>query len=184
MLAAILLYVGAVLFMNGLWLWGQASDSVVLKIENREIIAINVLTGVLGFVLATSTILRGGMADPVDMGWIATGGFELLFAFTYLWLAFNQATGVNGRGLGWFSLFVAITAVPTGFIVLANAAGDPWQIWLGLNWLAWALLWFLFFLVLTPQVKITRVTGIICTAEGILTGWIPAYLIFQGYLVM
>ena len=36
----------------------------------------------------------------------------ILFTFTYFWVALNRYNGADGRGLGWFCLFVAVTAVP------------------------------------------------------------------------
>jgi hypothetical protein len=38
--------------------------------------------------------------------------------------------GADGRGLGWFCLFVAITAVPVSVQTLL-AAGSTWDIWFG-----------------------------------------------------
>jgi putative amide transporter protein len=182
MVATVLLYVGAVLFLNGIWLIGQTSDSSVLKISNKEIAVINFFTGALGFLVAIYAIYLGGARN--DIAFVALGGYILLFAFTYLWVAINQYTGADGRALGWYSLFVAITAVPTGFNVLADAGGNPWLIWLGLDWLAWAVLWFLFFVLLTLQRPIARFTGYVTALEGIFTAWLPAWLLFQGYLTL
>jgi hypothetical protein len=184
MVAAVLLYVGGVLFLNGIWLIGQTSDSSALKIANKEIAVMNVFTGVLGFLVAIYAIFRGGAGPTVDIQSVALGGYILLFAFTYLWVAINQYIGADGRGLGWYSLFVAITAVPTGSLLLRDAGGDPWLVWLGLNWLAWAVLWFLFFLLLALQRPIARFTGYVTVLEGIFTAWLPAWLLFQGYLKM
>jgi putative amide transporter protein len=182
MVATVLLYVGAVLFLNGIWLIGQTSDSSVLKISNKEIAVINFFTGALGFLVAIYAIYLGGARN--DIAFVALGGYILLFAFTYLWVAINQYTGADGRALGWYSLFVAITAVPTGFNVLAAAGGNPWLVWFGLDWLAWAVLWFLFFVLLTLQRPIARFTGYVTALEGIFTAWLPAWLLFQGYLKM
>ena len=182
MVATVLLYVGAVLFLNGIWLIGPTSDSSALKISNKEIAVINVFTGALGFLVAIYAVYLGGARN--DMGFVALGGYILLFAFTYLWVAINQYTGADGRALGWYSLFVAITAVPTGLAVLADAGGSPWLVWLGIDWLAWAGLWFLFFLLLALQRPIARFTGYVTALEGIFTAWLPAWLLFQGYLTL
>ena len=182
MVAAVLLYVGAVLVINGLWLLGQTYETGVLKISPKEIAVINTFTGGLGLIVAFVAIARGGLGLALDVGSVALGGYILLFAFTYLWVAVNQVTGADGRGLGWYSLFVAITAVPTGAVLLNAAGGDPWLTWLGISWLAWAVLWFLFFLLLSLQMKIARLTGAVAMLEGVLTAWLPAWLLFQGYL--
>ena len=185
MIAAVLLYVGGVLFLNGIWLIGQTpetKESSSLRIANKEIAVINVFTGVLGFLVAIYAIFLGGARPQVEVESVAFGGYVLLFAFTYLWVAINQYIGADGRALGWYSLFVAITALPTGAVLLSEAAGHPWTIWLGLNWLAWSVLWLLFFLLLALQWPIARLTGYVAALEGILTAWLPAWLLFNGYL--
>lgn len=123
----------------------------------------------------------GGKSQDQRIQSVALGGYILLFAFTYLWVAINQYVGLDGRGLGWYSLFVAITALPTGLLLLADTGGNPWLVWLGLDWLAWAVLWFLFFVLLALQRPIARFTGYVAAIEGILTAWPPSWLLFQGY---
>jgi hypothetical protein len=102
-----------------------------------------------------------------------------LFAFTYLWVAINRFTGADGRGLGWFSLFVAVTAVPVAIDTLLGArTAMDW--WMGANWAAWAVLWAMFFVLLGLGRNIGRVTGALCIAQGVLTGWLPGYLLLSG----
>jgi hypothetical protein len=182
MLAVVLLYVGAVLNLNGIWLIGQTYEFSYLKINSKEIAIINFFTGGLGSLVALIAITHGGFIPAGAVSSEASGGYILLFAFTYIWVAINQITGADGRGLGWYSLFVAITAVPTGWLSLQATGGNPWLIWLGISWLAWAVLWFLFFLLLAMQKEISRLTGVLSILEGIFTGWLPAYLLFQGFL--
>jgi len=85
----------------------------------------------------------------------------------------------DGRGLGWFCLFVAITAVPVSVQNLL-AAGSTWDISFGLCWAAWAVLWLLFFILLVMQKPIGRFVGNVTVLEGILTGWLPGYLLLVG----
>jgi hypothetical protein len=102
-----------------------------------------------------------------------------VFAFTYLWVAINRFTGADGRGLGWFSLFVAVTAVPVAIDTLLGArTAMDW--WMGANWAAWAVLWAMFFVLLGLGRNIGRVTGALCIAQGVLTGWLPGYLLLSG----
>ncbi|MBO1996894.1 AmiS/UreI family transporter [Staphylococcus epidermidis] len=97
-------------------------------------------------------------------------------------MAFNRFSGADGRGLGWFSLFIAITAVPVAMETLSGAQSTlDW--WMGINWAAWVVLWGLFFVLLALQKRIDRPTGWLCIAQGILTGWLPGYLILAGKLV-
>jgi hypothetical protein len=162
-----LFYVGAVLILNGLWMLGRISD--------REITVINLFTGGLNLLVS----LKLTLGEGADAASIKAGAFSLLFALTYLWVAFNRLTGADGRGLGWFSLFVAITAVPIAIDTL-SVASTPWSWWFGLSWAAWALLWLLFFLVLVLNKPLTRLTAGMAIAQGILTGWLPGYLLLTG----
>ncbi len=168
MLGLILFWVGAVLCLNGLWLLGRIGDN--------EIGVIDVFVG--GLTLAAATYLAFGPGANPDS--IAAAAFTLLFSFTYFWVAWNRWNNADGRGLGWFCLFVAITTVPIFLDTLANAS-TTWDFWFAINWLSWGVLWFLFFLILAlNRTGLTKVTGVICAAQGIYTGWIPGYLLLTG----
>lgn len=169
LLGLALLYVGAVLFLNGLWLIG--------KIADREIAVINIFAGGITLLVALASAF-GPAADPAS---VKGAALTLLFSFTYLWVAINRYNGADGRGLGWFSLFVAITVVPVAIDTLSSA-GSLWQVWFGLCWAAWAVLWFMFFLLLARQMPIGRITGHVTIVQGILTGWLPGYLLLSGHL--
>lgn len=110
MIGLVLLWVGAVLTLNGLWLMGRIGD--------REIAVINVFAGGIAFLAAVVSAFRSGAKVT---GGIAFGALVLLFAFTYLWIAINRIFQLDGRSLGWYSLFVAITAVPIGIEILMGA---------------------------------------------------------------
>ena len=167
LLGLALLYVGAVLTLNGLWLLG--------KIEDPEIIVINVIAGFVTLCVA----LYSAFGPGADAASIRGAALTLLFTSTYLWVAYNRVVSVDGRGLGWFSLFVAITVVPVAlqaFTTSSNVAG----FWMALNWAAWAVLWFLYFLLLALKRPILRVTGIATLLVGIFTGWLPGMLMLEG----
>lgn len=164
-----LLYVGAVLFLNGLWLMDQIGD--------REISVINIFSG--GITLCIALFMAFGPA--ADAGSIKGAALTLLFTFTYLWVAINRYNGADGRGLGWFSLFVAITVVPVALQTLSTAT-TLWGYWFGLCWAAWAVLWFMFFLLLARKMPIAKFTGAVTALQGILTGWLPGYLLLDGVL--
>jgi hypothetical protein len=169
LLGLALLYVGAVLSLNGLWLMGH--------IEDREIAVINFFAG--GITLLVALFLAFG--PGANAASIKGAALTLLFTFTYLWVAMNRYNGADGRGLGWFSLFVAITVVPIAFETLGGAK-SAWDVWFGLCWAAWAVLWFMFWLLLVRKMPIAKVTGAVTLAEGILTGWLPGFLLLQGKL--
>ena len=164
-----LLYVGAVLVLNGLWLLG--------KIEDREIIVVNVVSGFVTLAISVYWAFN----PAADAASIKGAALTLLFTATYFWVAYNRVTKVDGRGLGWFSLFVAITVVPVALTAFGSARGGL-DLWMAFNWAAWAVLWFMYFLLLALKRPIGRATGIATTVEGILTGWIPGVLILQGLL--
>src|SRR5689334_4565831 len=187
MLGVVLLYVGAVLIVNGIWLIGQAraaaeasrmpametaavgstvrgggyageaaagqelggeavaalpprgAEAHPLFIQNREVAILNIFTGFIGVAIAVTAIVLGGSARLPALGLpnIRLGGFVLLFAFTYLWVAYNQYANAGGRALGWYSAFVAITAIPAGIYVFTEAPTlNTATIWLGVDWFA------------------------------------------------
>nr|WP_269446590.1 AmiS/UreI family transporter [Cephaloticoccus primus] len=105
----------------------------------------------------------------------------LLFSLNYLWVALNRTNGADGRGLGWFSLLVAVTAAVVSGETLWHAA-TLWDFWNGLSWAAWAVLWALFFVILVLRRDIGRITGILAIVLGVSTGLLPGYLLLSGLL--
>lgn len=164
-----LLYVGAVLFLNGIWLLGRIGD--------KEIWVINIFSGIITFLIAMQ-LAFGANADANS---IKGAALTLLFSFTYFWVAINRFNGADGRGLGWFSLFVSITAIPVAIQTLQSATSS-WGIWFGLSWAVWSFLWFLFFLLLAMQKPIAKLTGVVTVAVGLFTGWLPGFLLLDGIL--
>ena len=163
MLGLVLLYVGAVLVINGLAMLG--------RIAPREAAILNIFTGVVSFSASFYAIFFQGGEE------IAIGAFGLLFAFTYLWVAYNNLTGQDGRGLGWFSLFVAITVLPLFWQVWQGAETFGAQ-WLALNWAAWSVLWFSFFVIgVCGKPHLTGKVALLAIAQGVVTAWVPGLLI-------
>ena len=76
---------------------------------------------------------------------------------------------------------MAITVVPVAIDTLASANG-VWDVWFGLCWAAWAVLWFMFFLLLAMGKPIAKVTGMVTSIQGVLTGWLPGYLLLDGVM--
>ena len=163
-----LLFVGVVLILNSLWLLERIAD--------REIIIINLIVTVITVAVATHTAI-----GATDMAAVKSATLTLLFSSTYLWVAYNRITESDGRGLGWFSLIVAITVVAEA--VQSIAAADSFlSLWLGLGWAVWAVLWFMYFVLLTLQRPILRATAIFALFTGVFTGWLPAMLMLYGVL--
>ncbi|MDN6296928.1 MAG: AmiS/UreI family transporter [Halomonas sp.] len=164
-----LFYVGAVLLLNGLWMAG--------RIEDREIQVINYFTGGVSLAVAAYAAF-GPKADAIS---VRNAALTLLFAFTYLWIAFNRRNGCNGRGLGYFCLFVALTALPTGVLQWARA-DTLWGWWSTVNWLAWAVLWLGFYLMLCHWPRMQPLMARLSLVLGVFTGWVPGYLLLNGLL--
>jgi hypothetical protein len=187
MLGVVLLYVGAVLVINGLWLVGQArvatagegrageADAHPLFMQGREVTVINLFTGFVGVVAAVTLMVQGNPEG--DLASIRAGGLILLFAFTYLWVAANGFLNAGGHAFGWYCLFVAITAVPVGIYTFNNANGNDASIYLGVCWFAWAVLWAMFFVLLALDRPIGRITGAVAVVEGIGTAWVFGLLL-------
>ncbi|WP_457971559.1 AmiS/UreI family transporter [Arthrobacter sp. D1-17] len=157
-----LLYVGAVLFINGLMLIGL--------IPGKSAAILNFFVGIMQVVFPTIILLQANNDPSIIFG--AAGLY--LFGFTYLYVGILQVTGVSGEGLGWFSLFVAACAVAIG-VLQFTSVNDPV---FGSIWLIWAVLWFLFFLVLgLHKETLTLATGWFTIFVSHLTGTIPAFFL-------
>ncbi len=163
----VLLFVGVVLCMNGAWMFGRIAD--------REIILINVLVGIITSAVAFRTAFGPG----ADISSVKSAALTLLFSVTYLWFAANRAFAFDGKGLGWFSLFVAVTVAPVCVQDLFMA-DSILAVWLAISWGIWAGLWFMFFLLLTLNRRIQTATAWVTLLSGILTGWFPAMLLLNG----
>lgn len=165
MLGIALLYVGAVLLVNSMMLLG--------KVSGKGAAPMNFFTGGITLILNVFAVWKAPAGEPLVYYTAATG---LLFSFTYLYVGINNALGLDGKGLGWYCLFVAITAIPTA--ALTFQSGD---FRFGVIWLLWSFLWFLFFLLLALDKPIAKFTGYITLAEAIVTCWLPGYLLLVGY---
>ena len=161
-----LLYVGAVLFVNGAMLLGW--------VDARSAAPLNLFVGALQVVTPTYLIFTAA-GDP-DVILNASGLY--LFGFTYLYVGINLLGGLDNTGLGYFSLFVAVCAVgyaAANFVRLGDYA-------FGVIWLYWAFLWSLFFVVLGLKAEgLTRYTGAVTAIQGWVTGAIPAALLLTGF---
>jgi hypothetical protein len=162
MLGIVLLYVGAVLFVNGFMLLGKA--------DAKGAAVLNFLTGILTLLINVTIFVvnANGTADPALYYSAGTG---LLFSFTYLYVGAVNMFSLDGRALGWYCLFVAITALPSSYL----AFGSDYRF--GIIWLGWAFLWFVYFLLLALKMEITKFAGYATLAIAVTTAWIPGYLL-------
>jgi hypothetical protein len=162
-----LLYVGAVLAINGLMLLGY--------VDARAAAPLNLFVGALQVVTPTFLIFT---ADGDAATILAASGLYL-FGFTYLYVGINLLANLDGTGLGWFSAFVAACAVVYAGLNLWYF--QPRDTGFTAIWLYWAVLWTLFWVVLgLKREEFTRYTGAITLTAGIVTAAIPAFLLLTG----
>lgn len=160
-----LLYVGAVLFINGLMLLG--------KVPGKSAAIMNLFVGAMQTIFPTIIISQAAGDPTVIFG--ASGLY--LFSFTYLYVGINQLYSLPGDGLGWFSLFVAVCATVFGTVFLVHFQ-DPVS---AVMWYLWAVLWFLFFLLLGLHMdNLTIATGWFTLTVAHISATIPALLLLSG----
>lgn len=160
-----LLYVGAVLFINGLMLIG--------KVPTKSASLMNLFVGAMQTIFPTIIIAQANEDPAVIFG--ASGLY--LFAFTYLYVGIDGLYNLPGDGLGWFSLFVTVCALVFG-TVLAVHFQDPLS---AMMWYLWAVLWFMFFLLLALHMdSLTIATGWFTLIVAHISATIPAFLLLTG----
>src|SRR5580658_1146475 len=159
-----LMFVGAVLFVNGLLLLG--------KVDAKGAATFNLFVGALQtaipfYLIATATNTSDILLD--------SGIF--LFGFTYLYVGISNLAGQEPRGLGWYSAWVAIMAAAFGITNIVKFH-DPT---IGLLWLQWSVLWALFWLVLAMGVtRLTTPAGWLTLILSFTTCTIPGFLLLLG----
>jgi len=99
-------------------------------------------------------------------------------------VAYVNLYHLDGRGLGWFSLFVPATAALVSVDQVANAQGWA-QLWLAGSWVAWTVLWLCYFALGALQCKEwTRSVAWLTIGQAVTTAWLPGYLMLVGHLVV
>ncbi|WP_088831045.1 AmiS/UreI family transporter [Paenibacillus tyrfis] len=159
-----LLYVGAVLFLNGLMLLSRI-DIKSAGVFNLFIGAMQVITPF--YMIFTS----GGDAWTIFQ---ASGIF--LFGLTYLYVGITNLLGLDASGIGWYSLWVAVLAVGYAAINFLHFHDEKF----GIIWLMWSFLWTLFFILLALKRNIGAFVGWVTLIQAWVTATIPAFLILIG----
>lgn len=155
---------GAVLFLNSLMLFGKA--------EAKSVAPFNIFIGTLQVMIAFYLIVVSGQNN----GELFNAASIFLFGLTYLYVGVTLAKGLEGSGLGWFSLWVAIMAVVYAIVSVTHFD----HVVNALIWAMWAFLWFLFFLSNSLGKKIDTYIGIVAMVQSWVTATIPALLYFLG----
>ncbi|MDQ1145679.1 hypothetical protein QE429_002506 [Bacillus sp. SORGH_AS 510] len=155
---------GAVLFLNSLMLLGKA--------EAKSVGIFNIFVGTIQIIIPTYLMVISGQ-NHWDLFNVAS---IFLFGLTYLYVGVTVLRGMDGSGLGWFSLWVAIIGVVytfTSIIQFHNVVN-------ALTWGMWAFLWFLFFLSNALNKKIDHYIGMVAFVQSWVTLTLPAILYFLG----
>lgn len=159
-----LMFVGAVLFVNGLLLLG--------KVDPKGAATFNLFVGALQVAIPFYLIATAPAASDILLD---SGIF--LFGFTYLYVGISNLAGQPAAGLGWYSAWVAIMATAFGITNIVKFS-DPT---IGLLWLQWAVLWALFFVVLAlGKARLTALTGWLTLILSFTTCTIPGFLLLLG----
>ena len=159
MVGVVLLFVGAVLLVNGMGGLG--------RVESRSMAVLNFMVGGLALVATLLLFIRA----QSNADYLMVAQF-FLFTFTYLYAASSLWLQLDMRGFGWFCFFVAMTTVPCA--LMAYMAGD---VRFGTFWLIWGVLWFLFYLAHAHGADFGRALPVASIGVGVLTCWIPGLLI-------
>lgn len=167
-----LLYVGCVLFMNGV--------GTLQKWEPRALAVMNFFTGGLLVVINSINIgytvfAMGSQGIGADLYGVAT---NMLFGFTYLFVGCTNLFKLDGRPLAWYCLFVAVNTIPCA--ALSFVTHDPI---FGVIWIIWGTLWLAYWFV-GAEMKVTlgpKFIGWYTVVVGIATCWIPGYMLLANW---
>jgi putative amide transporter protein len=155
---------GAVLFLNGLMLLGKA--------DGKAVGYFNLFVGIIQIINPFYLIMTSSQGN-----WdLYNNAAIFLFGLTYLYVGVTSVKGLEGNGLGWFSLWVSIIAVV--YTVISFVQFD--DVVNGLTWGLWAFLWSLFFLTGSLNKKIDGYVGMVAIVLSWVTLTIPAMLYFLG----
>ncbi|MGH4024019.1 MAG: AmiS/UreI family transporter [Pseudonocardiaceae bacterium] len=161
-----LIYVGAVLFINGLMLLGL--------VEQKSAAVFNLFVGTLQVITPTYLIFTANG----DANLILNASGIYLFGFTYLYVGITLLAKLDSTGVGYFSLFVAIMALGYSAANFFRLGDNVF----GVIWLYWAFLWALFFVLLgLKREGVTAYTGWVAAIEGWVTAAIPAFLLLTDW---
>ncbi len=159
-----LLFVGAVLFVNGLLFLG--------KVDPKGAAVFNLFVGALQCAIPFYLIATAKTPDD----YLLTAGI-FLFGFTYLYVGIVNLAGFKAVGIGWYSLWVAMLATGFGLTTILWFHDAP----TGLLWLQWAVLWATFWVVLALGVeRLTGLAGWMTLILSFTTCTVPGFLLLLG----
>ncbi len=155
---------GAVLFLNSMMSFGKA--------DAKSVGIFNIFVGSIQIILPFYLLIVSG-GDHWEHYNVAS---IFLFGLTYLYVGITVVKGLEGNGLGWFSLWVVIVAI----VYTVTSTIHFHDVVNALTWGTWAFLWFLFFLSNALKKKIDHYVGIVSFILSWVTLTIPSLLYFLG----
>lgn len=169
MLGVVLLYVAIVLISNGI--------ARVCKIEPKSQSIMNLFTGSLSVICNVIVIVFGEILGSTSEFYAAATG--LLFGFTYLYIALNGIFNLDQRLYGWYSLFVAVNSIPAGILCFLD--GGFFNISMAIIWWLWGVLWLTGWIETVAKKNLGKFVGYLSVFEGIVTAWIPGFMMIAGW---
>jgi putative amide transporter protein len=165
------LYVAFLLFFVG-WIFILNGLHALNLLSTKEAALWNLIISTMMFIWVV--YLLGGNLMGKGTTWFAAQ--VLLFAFTYLFLGINYILGMDGRGLGWYCLWVSLV---TPVVSYQNFMAGDWRF--GAIWAIWGVLWFLFWVILgLGKTSVMNKVKHIMVPIGVITAWIPGLLMMIG----
>jgi hypothetical protein len=157
-----LLLSGAALLINGLAMIGHVS--------RRDAAVLSLAVGIVQLVLGVVVLSPGSSA-----GAALTAAGMFLFGLTYVYVGLDFLLDLGSKGLGWFCGMVSFVGL---LLEAAWFADDPL---LAVLWLAWSLLWGLFFASMALGLsRVDPFTGWALVLTSQVTATVPAYLGLAG----
>lgn len=164
-----LLYVGAVLLLNGI--------GMIKKYDLKALSIMNFFTGgvyvVINAINLAYAVFNGATIDAYYG--VATG---MLFGFTYLFVGLVDWFALDGGPMAWYCFFVGINTIPCSY--LSFQGGDAR---FGVIWLCWGFLWLLYWVAgALPQVKLSpSLVPAATIIIGVATCWIPGFMLLANW---
>lgn len=159
-----LLLSGAALFLNGLMLLGKADE--------KNVGLFNVFIGVFQVIAPFYLII---VSDQDN--WILYERAAIfLFGLTYLYVGITVLKGMNGSGLGYYSLWVSIISL----VYVIESIMHFHDVVNAITWLMWSFLWFLFFVINTQKLQINKFVGKVAIVQSWTTLTLPALFSLIG----
>ncbi|MEH6940727.1 AmiS/UreI family transporter [Bacillus sp. JJ722] len=155
---------GATLFLNSLMLSGKA--------EAKSVALFNFFIGTLQVIIPFYLIIVSDQSNWTIYGHAAT----FLFGLTFLYVGFTFYYGMDGTGLGWFAIWVAIIACI--YTIMAFLYFHDYVS--ALTWLLWAFLWYLFYVLNILKKPIEQYVSKVAFVQSWITLTIPAMFYLVG----